>query len=208
MKRVILLLVIALTATIPILARYKAKEINLKPAKEYPYKQDFQKIVIAAQPYVTQEETQELFDTKRLYERQIMPVLVVIQNNNDFAIRLRGDSIYFVDKNRTQHPPIRYEEVLLRISLNRPLTTQSTRPEVLLQGVNRDMRMDFEHKAFGEKLIAPHESDYGIVFYPRPEDANLFGSRIFIPEIYNLTENEQLIFFEFSIAKVSDEQSP
>jgi hypothetical protein len=205
MKRAIVLFIIFSALILPVQARYRPKELNVKPAAEYPYRQDFQNIVIAAQPYITQEETQELFDTKRLYERQIMPVLVVVQNNNDFAVRLNGDSIFFVDKNRTQHQPIPYQEVLLRVSLNRPLTTQSTRPEVLLRGVNRDMRMDFEHKAFGEKLIAPHGSDYGVVFYPRPEDANLFGSRIFIPEIYNLTENEQLIFFEFPIAKVSNE---
>jgi hypothetical protein len=205
MKRAIIFGLVALTVTVPILARYKVKELIVKPAADYNYRQDFQNIVIAAEAYLTQEETQELFDTKRLYERQIMPVLVVVQNNNDFAVRLRGDSIFFVDKNRTQFPPIPYEEVLLRISLNRKLSSQSTRRELLLHGVNRDMRLDFEHKAFGEKLIAPHESDHGIVFYPRPEDANLFGSRIFIPEIYNLTENEQLIFFEFPIAKASHE---
>jgi hypothetical protein len=182
---------------------YKIKEFKPKPAKEYAAFQDFQNIVLAASPRLTEEGVMELFDTKKLLERKIMPVVLVVENNNDFAIRLHESEIYLVNADGTRARAIPFPEVLMKISGKRGAVSGTTpRPDVILRQIgDKKMVEDFEHKSFGEKLVAPHDSDYGVLFFPVPEDGSLVGSRLYIPEVYNITKDEPLMFFEFELAK-------
>lgn len=181
-------------------AKYKVRDIQVKPAKQYSAHQDFQNIVIAAHPCETEDKTLELFDTDKLHRKGILPVLVVVENNNDFAIRIHERDIFFVDQEGTNHPSIPYPQVLLHITLKKPLSDYSTRPELLVrQVVDKKMIMDFEHKAFGEKLVAPGSSDYGVLFFWLPEEGDLAGRRLYIPEILDVTNGAQLMFFEFEV---------
>ncbi|MDA2928186.1 hypothetical protein MYX78_13330 [Acidobacteria bacterium AH-259-G07] len=181
-------------------AKYKIRDIQVKPAEQYSAHQAFQNIVIAAHPCETQAKTLELFDTDKLRKKGILPVLVVVENNNDFAIRIHERDIFFVDQDGTNLPSIPYPEVLLHITLKKSLSDYSTRPELLVrQVVDRKMIMDFEHKAFGEKLVAPGSSDYGVLFFWLPEEGDLAGRRLYIPEILDVTNGAQLMFFEFEV---------
>ncbi len=178
-------------------AKYKIREIQQRAAAEYSAHQDFQGIVIGADVGDTEAKTLEFFDTRKLYEKGIVPVLIVIENNNDFAIRIDERDIFLIHSNETKEALIPYPEVLLHITLDNPLSTYSSRPEILFRRIrNKDMVTDFEHKAFDEKLIAPHSSDFGVVFFERPVDEDLSELRLFFPEVLNLTEQERLIFFE------------
>jgi hypothetical protein len=202
MKRSPLLVVLAACFCATIFAGYKIKEFKPKPAKEYAAHQDFQKIVIAADPRLTEAGVLELFDTKKLLEKLIMPVVVVVENDNDFAIRITAEDILMVDSTGAQIPNMPYDEVLLRMTLKNHLGTYSGRKEILLRQVgNKDMVMDFEHKYFGEKLIAPHDSDYGVVFFPVPSSGDLAGTRLYVPRVQNITSDEPLMFFEFDLDK-------
>jgi len=196
MKRSPLLFILAVCLCTAVLAKYKIKEFKPKPAKEYAARQDFQKIVIAADPRLSEPEVLELFDTKKLVEKLIMPVVIVVENNNDFAIRIRAEDILMVDSTGAQTVGMPYDEVLLRLTLKRHLGTYSGRKEILLQQVgDKNMVMDFEHKYFGEKLIAPHDSDYGVIFFDFPSTGDLSGTRLYIPKVHDITNDEPLMFF-------------
>jgi len=202
MRRFLLLILFAACLCTPTFAGYKIKEFKPKPAKEYPAYQDFQKIVIAADPRLTEPGVLELFDTKKLLDKLIMPVVVVVENNNDFAIRIRAEDILLVDSTGAQIPGMPYDEVLLRLTLKNHLGTYSGRKEILLKRVgDKNMVADFEHKYFGEKLIAPHGSDYGVIFFPVPSSGDLSGTRLYLPKVHNLTNEEPLMFFEFDLDK-------
>jgi len=202
MTRSPLLIILAACLCTPTLAGYKIKEFKPKPAKEYAAYQDFQKIVIAAEPRLTEPSVLELFDTKKLLNKLIMPVVVVVENNNDFAIRIRAEDILMVDSTGARIPGMPYDEVLLRISLKGHLGTYSSRKEILIRQVgDKNMVMDFEHKYFGEKLIAPHDSDYGVIFFPVPSSGDLSGTRLYVPKVHDLTNDEPLMFFEFDLDK-------
>lgn len=180
-------------------AKYKIKEIEPLPASSYPAHQNFQNVVIGVRPYATEAQAAELFDTKKVHEKGFLPVLIVVENNNDFAIQLSGSEVYLGLDDGTNVPTVPMGEVLLEISLDKPLSSYSTRKEILLrQVVKPEMYMDFEHKNFGEKLIAPHSSDYGVVFFPLPED-DLSKCRMYFPEVVDLSSDETLMFFEFPL---------
>lgn len=179
---------------------YDVKRPEIKPAREYPAHQDFQEVVIAAHPCETQEKVSEFFDTEDLIEKQILPVLIVIENNNDFAVGLRDEQIVLIGPDGTQHSAIPFEDVLLRISMKRPPSAYPTRKEILLQQtVKKDVYADFEQKALGEKMVAPKDSGYGVVFFPLPEEGSVDGYRLYFPRVFNVTDGEPLIFFEFDL---------
>ena len=180
-----------------LVAGYKIRNIEIKPAGEYTSHQSLQNIVIGARAFDTEEEILFVFDTKKLYQKQIMPVLVVVENNNDFAIRVSGSNIYLSDAgvNRRSIP---YTQVLLAIA-KRKKSSYSPHEDVLLRNIkNKNMVADFERKNFGEKLIAPHSDDFGIVFFELIQ-LNA-GVRIYIPNITNLETQQYLMFFDFDLS--------
>jgi len=191
------LLLFSAVATIG--AKYEVKDLQIKPAKQYAAYLDFQDVVIGAFPCETEVKTLELFDTQKLFEKGILPVLLVIDNNNVFPIQISEADIYLVDKNGKRERPVPYLDVLLEISLKKPIK-ESLSKKQLDKIVKKEMRLDFEHKSFGEKLIGPNSTDHGVVFFRRPEDGNLEGYRLYFPEVVNFSEREVLIFFEFDLA--------
>jgi len=179
-------------------AKYEVKDLQIRPAKDYPAHLDFQNVVIGAFPCDTEAKTLELFDTDKLHQKGFLPILLVIDNNNVFPIQISEPDIYLVDENGRQEPTVPHMDVLLEISLKKPIT-ESLDKKQLDKIIKKEMRLDFEHKSFGEKLIGPNSSDHGVVFFYMPVDGNLKGYRLYFPEVVNFSERQALIFFEFDL---------
>lgn len=198
-----LLAVLLAVTAVSVAAKYKIKPLEVRPASEYAAHQDFQNVVIGAYPALKEEQLLELFDTKKIHEKKILPVLVVVENNNSFPIHLRDQSIYLILKDGTNVPALPVGIAFLQVVLKKPPSSYSTHPGVMigrLRQRNEEMWADFEHKNFGEKLIAPHDSDYGVLFFPFPAEEDLPELKLFLPEVENVTTSEELIFFEFALA--------
>lgn len=182
----------------PVAARYKIRPIKPRPASEYPFRQNFQKIVIAADPHESRARVLELFDTPKVHEKGFLPILVIVENNNGFAIQIDETDIFLVDPQGGRVATVPFEEVLWRISVKKPGTPVPGRREILLKEIDKHMVDDFEHKSFGEKMIAPNSSDHGVIFFPLPEHP-ISELRLYFPAVYNITDREPLIFFEFGL---------
>jgi len=180
-------------------AKYEVKDLQIGPASEYAAYLDFQNVVIGAFPCETQAKTLEMFDTEKLHEKGFLPVLLVIDNDNVFPIQILEEEIYLVDPGGKQERPIPYMDVLLEVSLKKPIM-ESLNKKQLDKIIKKEMRLDFEHKSFGDKLIGPGSTDHGVVFFRLPEDGDLEGYRLYFPEVVNFSEREVLIFFEFDLA--------
>ena len=186
---------------------YKPVEIRAKAAKQYASHQEFQNLVIAAYPCDTRYKARQLFDTDKFGKKRILPVLIVVENNNDFVVSLDGRAIFLIDSAGTQHRPMHYLDVLADLNNKRrpPISTieppgPGRRGSRTVKVASEEMLADFEQKAFGDKLIAPYTKDFGVVFYEIPWDGwDLSKSRFYLPEIYNFSAKEPLVFFEFEI---------
>lgn len=184
---------------------YKPVEIRAKEAGQYAAHQEFQNLTIAAYPCDTRHKARQLFDTDKFAKKRILPVLIVVENNNDFVVNLDGRAIFLIDSAGTQHRPMHYLDVLADLNNKRRPPISEIEPRAPGRRGNRKRRLaseemlsDFEQKAFGDKLIAPYTKDFGVVFYEIPwEGWDLSKSRFYLPEIYNFSAKEPLIFFEF-----------
>jgi len=179
-------------------AKYEIKDLPGSRAAELSSHQNFQDLVIGAECGNTIEKSLEFFDTDKLLEKGFMPVLLVIENNNTFPVQVLGQEVYLLDPDGTRIAPVPYLDVLLAVSLDKPVAAYASKKD-LHKIVKKEMMQDFEHKAFGEKLIPAGASDRGILFYPLPDHGDLRGYRLYLPEILNYSENERLIFFEFDL---------
>lgn len=185
-----------LAVQVPLLgAKYKIKDLQLKAPTEYAAHQDFQGIAIGAYPCDTLERTLEIFDTEKLHEKGILPVLITVDNRNSYAVKISEREIFLIEANGARSPSLHYTDVLLEITLKDPLSGFASKKELLL--VKKEMYIDFESKAFREKEVAGGESVYGVVFYRRPQ--KLQGCRLFLPEITRVETGEALVFFEFDL---------
>lgn len=179
-------------------AKYEVKDLQISAASEYTAHQNFQDLVIGAEPYETEAKTLEIFDTEKLHEKGILPILLVIDNHNVFPVQILEKDIYLIDNNGTQQRPIPLMDVLLEISLKKPIAEYADKKNID-KLVKKDLRLDFEHKSFGEKLIGPGSSDHGIVFFRLPPEGKLEGHRLYFPEVINFQTRQALIFFEFDL---------
>ncbi len=179
-------------------AKYKIKDLQVRPAVDYAARQAFQNLIIGAYPANTPDKTLELFDTDKLYKKGLMPVLVVVENDGEFPVQINDREIYLVDQSGQRNPSIPFTDVLLEINSKK---SKSNLPNIkaLQKLVGEEMWLDFEHKAFDEKIIAPGSSDHGVVFFRLPPEGKLEGYRLYFPEIVNITNNARLMFFEFEL---------
>ena len=186
---------------------YKSVEVRAKAAKQYAAHQESQNLIIAAYPCDTRHKARQLFDTDKFAKKRILPVLIVVENNNDFVVSLDGRAIFLIDSTGTQHRPMHYLDVLADLNNKRrppisdfPPQGPGRRGSRKIKIASKEMLADFEQKAFGEKLIAPYNKDFGVVFYEIPwEGWDLSKSRFYLPEIFNFSAKESLVFFEFEI---------
>lgn len=185
------------------MAKYEVKEIKLKPPAEYESHYVFQNLGIGAFLGDTLEKSLELFDSEKIHRKKVVPILIVIENKNDFALRLNERNIFVVLPDGTNIRPIHFTQAfsfVLSKKAKRP-TTGARLPRGLgrLRQRNKEMFDDFEHKHFGEKIVAPHESDYGVLFYHLPERDEIGALQLYMPEIENMTSGEELMFVEFDL---------
>lgn len=194
-----------LLAGAPLAPGYNSVEIRTKEARKYAAHQESQNLIIAAYPCDTRHKARQLFDNGKFAKKRILPVLVVVENNNDFVVSLDGRAIFLIDDAGTRHRPVHYLDVLADLNNKRrppisdfPPRGPGRRGSRKTRIASEEMIADFEQKAFGEKLIAPYTKDFGVVFYEIPWDGwNLSKSRFYLPEVYNFSAREPLVFFEF-----------
>lgn len=196
------LITVLLSAVVaaPALAKYKVRPLQPKAASEYGSYQDFQNVVIGVDVAATPEEALLLFDEKKLHEKNFLPILIVIENNNPFPIKVDEATVFLVAKDGSQKKTVSFLDVLLAIRLKKPLSNYSSSKELLAKEVAKEeMFNDFRDKAFGQKVIPPKSSAHGVVFYERPYEGEISEFRLYLPEVLNYADNEPLMFFELEL---------
>ena len=97
----------------------KDKKFTAAPAASYPNHQTQAKVTVAAVPYVSEEEVKAAFGKDNPNKYGILPVLVVIQNDSDKALKLDLEASY-VDADGRHVDPIPAADVPRMVAHKRP----------------------------------------------------------------------------------------
>jgi len=118
------------------------------------------------------------------------------------TVKVDEATIFLIVEDGSRKRTVSFLDVLLAIKLKKPRSNYSSSKEALAKELAKEeMFNDFKHKAFGEKVIDPMSSDHGVIFYERPyeEEGDVSNFGLYLPEVFNSSEGEPLMFFELEL---------
>ncbi len=184
------------------LGGYKARPWNLRQVDSYAARLTSERITIAAEPLYRDDLAAQVFDKNDMVSRGIMPLAVVIFNDNDFPVRVEGASIELIAGDEHVHtlPPGEVAARIFQKGGKNIFIPQSPR---LPGEVNADALSDLEHKFLGDKVVAAHDKGGGFLYLHLPVSQGLQGylskARIYVPGVYREDDGSRMMFFEVDL---------
>ncbi len=165
-------------------------------------------MTIAAEPLLSDTLAAQVFDKKDIVTAGIMPLAVVIFNDNDFPVRVEAATIELISGSEHTHTLKPGEAVNELFGKGR--RTGYGVPDSRLPGrdsSNPEALKDFVLKFLGDKAVPAHGKEGGFLYiHPPARDLRSYLSkaRLYIPDIYREDNGSQLIYFEFDLGPAID----
>ncbi len=203
----ILIAVTLLSACAIALAAYKARPWAPKARESYRALQSSQGVTIALDPLFRDNLASQVFDKNDIVTRGIMPVAVIVFNDNDFPIEVQGESIELVlggDRVRTLEP----DQFVPALFKKTPSKLGGLNPIPIPRGArvdstNADAMDDFSLKFFGVKTMLPRGLAGGFLYFRVPQTSSLAeqlsSAVVYIPDVSRTDKNTRLMYFEIDL---------
>jgi hypothetical protein len=193
-------------------AAYKARPWTPRAVDTYPSRLASEGVTIAADPLFTDALAGKVFDKGDVVSRGILPVAVIISNNNDFLIEVEGGAIELIlgEEQLTTLEPERVVQRLFSESrepspIRNPIpipVPRNTRQQ------NKDALTDFNYKFLRTRRVEPHATAGGFLYMPVPTIADLraglAGAKLYVPKIYRRDNGSEMMFFEIELKAAMD----
>jgi hypothetical protein len=183
-------------------AGYKARPWKIGPRESYPAFLTSEGVTIAVEPLYADASAAQVFDRDDMITRGIMPLAIIIFNDNDFPIEVEGLSVELIhqDQHIRTMPP---NEVVYRLYRKDKAWISQPMPRLSRSNLNADALNDFDGKFLQNKKVAPHDTGGGFLYLHVPETKDLVSflaeSLIYIPRIYREDDGSRMIFFEIEL---------
>jgi hypothetical protein len=175
------------------------QEFRAKPAGEYAHRQTSEKVTIAAQPYVTDDQAKEAFGKVNPWRYGVLPVLIVIQNDTPHALRLSQARFTYVlpDRSRIEATPA--SEVRFAIGPKRPRQISGPLGAVIPKGGKNPLaEWEIEGRALAAEMIPAGESASGFVYFQTPQASD--AASMYITGFVDAVTSQELYYFEFPLS--------
>ncbi len=198
-----------LIASTTAIARYKPRPWSPRTLDSYPARLTSERVTIAAEPLIIDAQAAQVFDKNDVVTAGIMPLAVVIFNDNDYAVRVVAESIEVIEGNdhlRTLAPAEVVGE-LFKKGRHLGYGVPDSRLPGSRDSVNPEALRDFEQKFLGNKVVPAHGKEGGFLYLHPPVRelrSYLSKARLYIPDIYREDSGGQLIYFEFDLKPAID----
>jgi hypothetical protein len=181
---------------------YKSRPWIPRNRNSYTASLTSENVTIAVEPLFSDALAAQVFDRKDMVTRGIMPLAVIIFNDNDFPIEVDGFSVELIFQDRhlqTLNPNEAVSHLFKddKSWLNKSIGGNSKRE------LNLDAVADFESKFLRNKIVVPHDKGGGFLYLEIPRWRNLVEilskSRIYIPNVFRRDNRSRMIFFEIDL---------
>jgi hypothetical protein len=169
------------------------KSFKANRAVTYAAKSSQGKVTVAVVPYHREEDVRVAFGKANLLEFGILPVLVVIDNDSDQALRLNLKAQYVEGRSRVAATPAEDVPYLNAPSRPRPLDQPARYPIPLPKKKNKLAAWEIDGRAFRAKMVPPGESVSGFFYFRTPYDAR--GS-IYLTGLSEAASGKELFYFD------------
>jgi len=186
----------------PVGAGYKVHAWSIGARESYPASLTSEGVTIAVEPLFTDALAAQVFDKDDIVTRGIMPLAIIIFNDNNFPIEVDGLSIELIheeDHIRTLAP----NEVVYRLFRRDKSWISQPIPKLSRSELNKDALEDFDNKFLMDKTVAPHDKGGGFLYVHIRDSKDLpsylSNAIVYIPKVYRQDNGSRLIFFEIAL---------
>ncbi|MDQ6759166.1 MAG: hypothetical protein M3Z32_04775 [Acidobacteriota bacterium] len=193
---------VALLIAAPLSFADKKSEAKFEvgPAASYPSKQTSDNVTIAAVAYDTDDLAHTAFGKVNPYQSGVLPVLVIIQNDTQAAIRMDNVKVEYVslDGSRIEAtPPLDVKFVGPGPKRPQP-NTGSPIPPGLIKHKKPLAAWEIEGRAFAAKMLPPHESASGFFYFQTRHQA---GAKLYLTGLREASSGKEILYFEIPLDK-------
>jgi hypothetical protein len=200
-KRLALLMSIAAAAGLnkAAPAEKERPKFAISPAGSYPSHQTSERVTIAAAAYDTAEKARTAFGKLNPYQYGVLPVLVVIQNDGDQAIRMDRVRLDYVAPDGTHVDATPAADVRYLSGPRQPKVVTGPLPTAgprISRKKNPLDAWEIEGRAFSAKMIPPGQSAGGFFYFQTGHGPN---ARLYVTGITEASSGRELLYFEFPL---------
>jgi hypothetical protein len=174
-----------------------AAKFSPGPASSYAAKQTNDHVTVAVVAYDTQELAHTAFGKLNPNQYGVLPVLVIIQNDTDQALKLDHLDVEYTgaDGRRLEATPA--DEVQTLGGTERPNIQTTTNPLPRLHKHKNPLDVwEIDGRSFAAKLLPAHESANGFFYF---QTTHRPGSKFYLTGVKVAATGQDLFYFEIPI---------
>ncbi len=173
----------------------KDKRFSPGAAASYPTKQSQGKVTVAAVPYVDDDEIRSAFGKANPYKSGVLPVLVIVQNDSDQALRLDLKAEY-IDARERHIDAITSREILAAGPAPKRPNIGVGSPIPLPKKKNPLNAWEIEGLAFSARMVPPGESVHGFFYFQSRLEPN---AKLYLTGLSEAKSGKELFYFEIPL---------
>ena len=180
-------------------AEKERSKFEIAPAVSYPSHQTGEKVTIGAAAYDTAEKARAAFGKLNPYQYGVLPVLVVIQNDGDQAIRTDRVRVDYVSAGGSHVDATPAADVRYLSGPRQPKVVTGPLPTAgprISRKKNPLDAWEIEGRAFSAKMIPPGQSAGGFFYFQTGHSPN---ARVYLTGIAEASSGRELLYFEFPL---------
>ncbi|MGA2878419.1 MAG: hypothetical protein ABSG13_05665 [Bryobacteraceae bacterium] len=173
-----------------------AAKFSPGPASSYPARQTNDHVTVAAVAYDTEELAHTAFGKLNPNQYGVLPVLVIIQNDTDQALKLEHLDAEYTGVNGHQVEATPAGEVQTLGGTDRPNVPVASPIPIHRKHKNPLDVWEIDGRSFAAKLLPPHESANGFFYF---QTTHRPGSKFYLSGIKVAATGQEIFYFEFPL---------
>ncbi len=175
----------------------KETPFKANPAASYEHRQTNSQITIAAEPYISEEKQKTAFGKLRLTDWDVLPILLVIQNDTGKTIGVDRMQVQFVGPNRKTVDATPAREVKYLYGPRRPGVITGPKGPVPMKLKKNPLDVwEIEGRAFSAQMLPAGQSAYGFFYF----QSTMHGdANVLVNGLYEAGTGKELLYFEIPL---------
>ncbi len=171
-----------------------------KAVEQYPHRQTSEKVTIAAEPFVTDDQAKEAFGKVNPWRSGVLPILLVVKNQGTQSIRLdRLRLVYQLpDRTKIENTPAA-ELKFLGGGGGRPKQYPTPIGVKIGKGAKNPFNeWEIEGRAFAGRMLPPGETVSGFIYFQTPTSSD--AASLYVSGLLNAVTGAELYYFEIPLS--------
>jgi hypothetical protein len=176
---------------------YRIKTVKVLPIESYPARKDLSGLIIAVDPYSTDDKSYSAFDVKNLNSRGYFPLHIIIKNDTSMFLNIGTRDVVLVTssgKNLYTTPAALVVDDVVKAGL------ASKTPKKVSKDIGSPLTDFINKELANNRIIDPKSVVDGFLFFftSNPRINPFTGSTLYIPKIEE--DGTKKVLGPFSIA--------